>query len=218
MRRSFAATLTLVLALFPSALAAQQTSLTVSGFAGVFIPATDLFDELGAEAALRFGHESGAAFGGRVAVWPSRKLGIEAEAGYLASNVEFRGVIIGVEPIDTTIAANAFVASINVLYAIIRPPLEPLAIFISGGVGVVSRGGEFFDTALNREFEKTTSVAGVVGLGISYGLSQMLSIRADVKDYISSFDPEVTGGTFGDTQLQNDILITGSLELTFGGG
>ena len=216
MRRSFAATLTLVLALFPSALAAQQTSLTVSGFAGVFIPATDLFDELAADAALRFGHESGAAFGGRVAVWPSRKLGIEAEAGYLASDVGLRGVVTGLGAIDETFAANAFVASINILYALIRPPLEPLAIFISGGVGAVSRSGDFFDTALPAiDFDETTSVAGVVGIGISYGLSQMLSIRADVKDYISSFDEDML---IGDAQLQNDILITGSLELTFGGG
>ena len=213
-----AAALALLVSLIPSSLAAQQpVQFTVSGFGGAYIPASDLFDELFTEGALRFGQETSFTLGGRFAVWPIPRLGIEAEGAFTGSDVEFKGVL-DATPFDTTLSANVFYGSINVIYALIRPPFEPLAIYVSGGIGLVARGGfffdEFFQLIIDPRFEtETTNVAGVVGFGIRYGISPLLNIRGDFKDYISSNRP--FAGL--DSKLQNDLLITVALEFVFGG-
>ncbi len=214
-----AAALALLFSLIPSSLAAQQpVQFTVSGFGGAYIPAGDLFDELSTEVALRFGQETSFTLGGRFAVWPIPRLGIEAEGAFTGSDVEFRGAFFGEPPVDTTLSANAFYGSVNVIYALIRPPFEPLAIYVSGGIGLVARGGfffdEFFQLIIDPRFEtETTSVAGVAGFGIRYGISPLLNIRGDFKDYISSY--RAFSGL--DSKLQNDLLITVALEFVFGG-
>ena len=220
MPRYRAAVLTLSLVLTPMSLAAQSNiQFAVSGFGGAYIAAADLFDELETNVALRFGHEVGFNAGGRVAIWPTSRLGIEAEGAYVGSDVALRGVIVGeTEPVDLTLSGDVFLGSINVLYAFIRPPLEPLAIYVSGGVGFVSRGGDFYDFFLSSttvELE-TTNVAGVAGIGIRYGVARSVNIRADFRDYISSYTANETQLPDVDSQLQNDILITGGVELTFG--
>ncbi len=214
MPRYRAAVLTLSLVLTPMSLAAQSNiQFAVSGFGCVYLPSADLFNEQSTEAVLSFGHATGFAAGGRIAIWPTDRIGIEAEGAYLGSDMELAGVILDFGTIDTTFNANVFVGSVNVMYAFIKPPLEPLAIFVSGGVGFVSRGGDFFDEDLITDLENS-DIAGVVGLGIRYGVARSVNIRADIRDYISSYED---AALLGDSQLQNDLLITGSVELVFGG-
>lgn len=212
--------LALLLTLVPSSLRAQQpVTFTVGGFGGLLIPTGDLYDEVFPDGAVNFGHKMGFAFGGRLGIWPTSRFGVEAEAIYLISDVEVSGLIVipgePVFPLDETRDASAFVGSISVLWAIIRPPLEPLSIHLSGGVGFISRGGEFYDDAFEGAgFDDTGDIAGVFGVGVRYGVARGVWLRADVKDYISSFKEEKLEAS---SQLQNDILITGTIELSFGG-
>jgi hypothetical protein len=220
MLRYRALVLALLLALLPSSLRAQQpVTFTVSGFGGVLIPTADLYDEVFPDGAVNFSHKASFAIGGRFGIWATSRIGIEAEAMYLSSDVEVSGLIVIPEQpvfqVDETRDATAFMGSISLLYALIRPPLEPLALFVSGGVGFVVRGGEFFDDAFEgRGFDDTSDIAGVFGIGIRYGVARGVWLRADVKDYLSSFKEEQLQS---DSQLQNDILITAGIELSFGG-
>jgi len=214
--------LALLLALVPSGLQAQsQVEFAVSGFGGVFIPTADLVavvadDPDGGSLALEFGQATGFNAGLRFAVWPHNRVGIEAEVAYIGSNVEGNVLVVGsgggLETIDANIDANMFVASLNVLYALIKPPLEPFSFFISGGVGLVSRGGDFWDPFDQDPFSDPTDFAGVLGLGGRYGVAPGIYVRADVRDYISSF---AFTDLFGESELQNDLLASVALELTF---
>ncbi|KPK81417.1 MAG: hypothetical protein AMS25_06545 [Gemmatimonas sp. SM23_52] len=217
MTRYRAVVLALLLMLLPSPLLAQsQVQFGISGFGGLHVPTAPvldgifLTDDFG-EVAATFGQALGPAVGGRLAIWPSRRIGFEVEAAYLASQLEWDFLIPvaagNLEEFSDEQSANAFVTSVNVQLALIRPPLEPLVIFVSGGVGFISRGGDGFDF-----FEDTGDVAGVFGLGLKYGVSRGLWLRADVKDYISSYKE-----ADADAQLQNDFLITGGFEVTIGG-
>ena len=159
--------------------------------------------------------------GGRIAVWPSNRIGIELEASGVSSDVRIRLAQLGNAFIDTTLAGNLFMGSLNVVWAFIRPPLEPLAVYISGGVGVVSRSGawidDFMDPALESvggTFEKPTDVAGVIGLGLKYSVARHFNIRGDFKDYISSYKED---DLVGDARIQNDIQLTIGIEYFFGG-
>lgn len=208
-----------LLLLVPSLAQAQsRVQFAVSGFGGAAIPASDLVDVLIPEAgAIRFGHKTGWTAGGRAALWPTQRIGIEVEAAFLGSNVELVGILPGFAE-DTTFNATIFVGSLNFQYAAIAPPLDPVALFVSAGVGLVSRGGDFF-----TDTENTSDVAGVLGVGLRYGFAPGWRFRVDVKDYISSFlnealDQELApaGGT--GSKLQNDILLTAGIELYFNPG
>jgi hypothetical protein len=205
--------------LVPSTLPAQsQLQITVGAFGGAVLPASDLVDVLIPEVgALSFGHKTGWDVGGRFAVWPTARIGIEAEAAYAGSNVDLRGILPDFAQ-DTTISASLFVGSLNVMWAVIAPPLDPVAFYVSGGIGLVSRGGDFFEGS-----DDTSDVAGVLGVGLRYGLGPGWRVRFDVRDYVSSFlnqalddTLEPAGGT--DSKLQNDIMLTVGVEFFFNPG
>jgi len=210
--------LALLVAVLPSSLWAQQVTFAISGFGGVYFPAADLFDETGPGGSITYGHQAGFAGGGRLALWPTSRIGIEAEFAYLSAKVEGDLLVVtdtGLVTLTGEEDGTAFVGSLSLVYALIRPPLEPLAVYLSGGVGLVSRGGDFFEG-----FEDTSDIAGVIGVGIKYGVARGLWLRADVKDYISKYEEEVFSDAIGEdtSRLQNDLVITGGIEVTLGGG
>jgi hypothetical protein len=215
MPRCRVALLVAVLALVPTRMPAQ-VQVGISGFGGIYLPTADMFagvvpiENVSIPAvSVDFGQKTGFALGGRVAVWPTTRIGIEAEAAYSPSNVKLN--ILG-SVFSGDYDASVFLGSLNLMWAFIRPPLEPLSIYVSGGVGFVSRGGSFYDEV---GVESTADLAGVAGLGLKYGLARGLWVRFDVRDYISSYqDQRLTDAalTGGGAKLQNDLLILVSLE------
>lgn len=181
-----------------------QVQVGLSAFAGGFLPVGELFDELrlAGQLVANVSQDPGPGFGGRVTLWVSR-FAIDAEAGYAFSNVDLPSAIVDLG-LDNS--ASAFVGSVNVLYVIFQAPFSPLRIYVSGGGGLVSRSGDFFDI-----FEGTTDVAGTLGVGLRFGLGRSTQLRFDVRDYISSFAPTRRDEEF-DSKLQNDLIATIGLE------
>ncbi len=181
-----------------------QVQVGLSAFAGGFLPMGELFEELrlAGQLVANVSQDPGLAFGGRVTVWKSR-FGFDAEAGYTFSNVDLPQSIVDLG-LDNK--ASVFVGSLNVLYVIYQAPFSPLRIYVSGGGGLVSRSGDFFDI-----FEGTTDVAGTLGIGLRFGLGRATQLRFDVPDYISSFAPTRRDEAF-DSRLQNDVIATIGLE------
>jgi hypothetical protein len=219
MRRYRALVLVLVLALVPSSLSAQ-TQFAISGFGGVFLPASDLLSGIfpleefgGIEAAATFRQKTAFHFGGRLTVWPSQRIGFEAEAAYALSDLHVDVLIpdpgppLGLAEGEDDIDANIFMGSVNFVYGLIRPPLEPLVVFVSVGVGFVSRGGDGGDI-----FENASNVAGTWGFGLKYGVARGVWLRGDVRDYVYKFQE----GDLG-SKWQNDLLVNAGLEFSFGG-
>jgi hypothetical protein len=217
MRGYRAAFLALLLALLPSTLTAQVT-VGLSAFGGVYLPTADLFDgvvpvDTFGPSSLKFKQKTGWTAGARVGVWPSSRIGIELEAAYVSSDVEGDFIVAtsdGLVPVSGTESGNIFLGSLNFVYALIRPPLEPLAITVSGGVGIVSRGGDAL-----KNFEDTSDIAGVLGLGLKYGIAKALWLRFDFRDYISSFEEKNLSAVSiqgGGSKLQNDLLIVVGVE------
>lgn len=233
MLRHCVAVLTCLALLVPSGVSAQsQLQIAVSGYGGAAIPAgnlVDYFETTPLSARITASHKTGWTAGGRIAVWPSSRLGFEVEAGYISSEVEAESFIPDAdEPIDTaTTSAGIFSGSVNVLYAVINPPLDPLAIHVSGGIGVVSRGGGFYTGLANST---KTDVAYVFGAGLRYGLAPGWRLRLDVKDYISKFKYQELSDFLEsvcdefsclaglDSQWQNEITITAGIEVFFSPG
>jgi len=213
--------LALALALLPSSMPAQ-TQFAVSGFGGVFLPASDLLsgifplEELGTEAAATFRQKTAFQVGGRLTVWPTPRFGIEAEAVYALSDMHVdllipdAGPPLGLAEGEDDFDANVLMGSVNAVFALIRPPLEPLVVFVSAGIGFVSRGAELEDGT--DIFEDKTDIAGTWGFGLKYGVARGVWLRGDVRDYVSVFQE-------GDleSKWQNDLLVSVGLEYSFGG-
>ena len=197
-------TLTAVLLTSLAAPLPGQVQVGLSGFAGGFLPMGELFEELrlAGQRVANVSQEAGPVIGGRVTVWKSR-FAVDAEVGYAFSNVDLPSSIIEMG-LDNS--ASVFVGSLNVLYVIFQAPFSPLRIYVSGGGGLVSRSGDFFDI-----FEGTTDVAGTLGIGLRFGLGRATQLRFDVRDYISSFAP-TRGVEEFDSRLQNDVIATIGLE------
>lgn len=218
MPRIRAAVLAALMCMLPSTLSAQQ--FTIGPFGGLYDATNDLYDELGETTFLRLGQNIGGTFGARIAIWPSSRFGIEVEASAVASDVRIRVASLESGSVDSNTTGNLFMGSINLVWAFIRPPLEPLVVYVSGGVGVVARDGDwvdFLDEFLNRvdlTYQKPTDFAGVLGLGLKYSMARHFNIRGDIKDYISSFQVEDLPGN---SRLQNDLQITVGIEYFFGG-
>ncbi|HSG82792.1 MAG TPA: hypothetical protein VLC48_11100, partial [Gemmatimonadota bacterium] len=135
-------------------------------------------------------------------------------------DVRLRLAELGSTFIDTTTSGSLFMGSVNVVWAFIRPPLEPLAVYVSGGLGMVSRSGDWIDDILKPalasaggEFNTGIDVAFVIGFGLKYSVARHVNIRGDFKDYISSYEqPDL----LGDARIQNDLQLTLGLEYFFG--
>ena len=188
-----------------------QTRVGLSAFAGGYLPTNDLFDSVrlrpdtSSLIIFNLGLEPGLLVGGRLTVRLSR-LSLEAEAGYAFSSLDFPSVIVDA---GVNNDATVFLGSINALYDVIRAAFSPLKIYLSGGLGLVARGGDFFEP-----YNGTTSFSAAVGGGFHYGLRPAIFLRFDIRDYISSFAPSTQGGFQFDSKLQNDLIATIGLEFS----
>lgn len=186
-----------------------QVTVGLSAFSGGYLPVSDLFEQtrLGTLPILNLGQEPAVLVGGRLTVWLSR-LAVEAEVAYALSKLDMpeQAKEFGVED-----KAGVLLGSLNVLYVFFQAPFSPLSLYVSGGAGLVSRGGEY----LENNMEGTTDVAGAVGAGLRFGLGPLAHVRFDIRDYISSFKPTNRQGDPLDAMFQNDIIATLGLEFAF---
>lgn len=186
-----------------------QVTMGLSAYSGGYLPVSDLFDQtrLGTLPILNLGQEPAVLVGGRLTVWLSR-LAVEAEVAYALSKLDMPDLAkeYGVED-----KAGVFLGSLNVLYVFFQAPFSPLSLYVSGGAGLVSRGGDY----LKNNFEGTSDVAGAFGAGLRFGLGPLAHVRFDIRDYISSFKPTNRQGEELDAKLQNDIVATLGLEFAF---
>jgi hypothetical protein len=187
-----------------------QIRVGISVFGGGFLPANNLFESVRAGGpdgviVLNLGLEPGPLFGGRLSVRRAR-ISAELEVGYALTDLGFPALLIERGEREN---ASLVLGSVNVAYDVFQAAFSPLTAHVSAGLGFVARGGDFL-----RSFESTTDVAGIVGVGIRYGISPAMFLRFDVRDYISSFAPVTRGGFQFPSQAQHDLIGTIGLELS----
>jgi hypothetical protein len=185
-----------------------QVEVGLSAFAGAYLPLRNLFDSVRLDETgpivVNLGHVPGLLAGGRLTARFSR-LAAEVEAGYAFSDLD---VPEAAQSTAVSADATVFLGSLGVVYDFYRAPFSPLSMHVSGGVGLVARGGDFFE-----RFGSTTSVAAAVGIGVRYGIAPAIYLRFDLRDYISSFSPSVDTFEY-EAKLQNDLILTAGVELS----
>ena len=202
-----------LLAIFQSRgtpLAAQTVDGTV--FAGGALLTSDLSEEFtadvggGVETAVQ-SHDNSLALGAHLGVRWSR-VAVEGTLAVVPTDL-----VTDLETSqDITEDQTILLISGNVLYDII--PGRFFDVFVAAGVGLKSYSAD--DPA--GGFEAGSDPMFNIGGGARLAITEALSIRADIRDYISSFDAfeDVEGSSF-DAQTQHDVLITLGLRYSTGG-
>ena len=174
----------------PEQAAAQRVSLSPT--IGVYIPTSELVKAANGE---EFKQEIGLAVGGRVGVTLSPRFGIESSVTYVPSNLRFT-----FDDTETTTDASLLFGTARATLHVI-PMTQPLWLSLNGGVSLVKRGGEAYESV-----EDDTDVGGVVGATVGFRLGGMLSFYVAAEDYI--YGTRVDGTGLGEeSTTQNDVQI-----------
>lgn len=163
--------------------------------------------------------ESGATFGARGTAWVTPRVGVELEVSRLAANGDLRFAVLGTTQAGDTVAVfdarslgvNSTTVALMLNYAVVKPALDPVLIWISGGLVAVNRGGKMFETL--GTIADGTDIGVGLGVGGSYSLNSTVSVRADLRDYITKYDPEVADAEpFYQAKTQHDLFITAGID------
>ncbi|HWA16049.1 MAG TPA: outer membrane beta-barrel protein [Gemmatimonadales bacterium] len=174
--------------------AAAQGSLTITPWAGIYVPTKNEFSSVDNDI-----KRNNAFIGGlRLTFWGNSPLGLEFTGGYSPAKVEIAGGTIN-EDKNT----NVFVGSAKLMLGI-SPASSSLGLYLGAGPALIRRGED-----VTQESESATDWGGVVGAGVRLPLGSSLGFRIDLEDYL--YD----GDFSGDDDFQNDLVISAGLSLRF---
>jgi hypothetical protein len=189
-------------------------------YLGMYAPTADLIslsDPGGSGLTFVFSQKSAFSFGGRLGYWISDRAAIEGAFGYTPSDVRlevpsFASIALG----GTVIQGSARVA-----YRL-NPPTARTGFHITGGLAVISRGGQMWDSLATGGFvvNGRTDFGAVIGGGVRLPVGKNLALRVDVEDYVhqAKFTLDVQGSTADtESQLQNDLVLSVGLAIPLGG-
>jgi hypothetical protein len=181
--------------------AAQRFSLAPE--IGVYIPTEKLIDASNGTVGEL---EAGFSLGARIGLWVGDRIGLNVSGAYVPTTFAFSPSGGPAEQRDAKLFNGA-----GQLVVFLLPRRSILSVFLTGGVGVVSRGGVAFTDAA-----ETTNLSGVLGAGASVRLG-MISLNAgsELFSYTAEYD---AGGLVGDRLSQRDIQVRLGIGIPFGGG
>lgn len=174
--------------------AMAQGSLTVTPWAGIYVPTKNEFSSVDTDIKRNNSFVAGA----RLTFWGNSPLGLEFTGGYSPANVEVAGGTINEDR-----STNIFLGSAKLMLGI-SPASSSFGLFIGGGPAIIRRGED-----VTEERESATDWGGVLGAGIRLPLGSTVGFRVDMEDYL--YD----GDFSGDDDFQNDLVISGGLSFRF---
>ena len=237
------AILTLVIAVVPGNLDAQEAAVSttessgwtveVTPFVGAYIPlnqlarfsSTLLILGVPARVTLEGNQASSFTLGGRLSGWLSRRLGVEGTFSYAWSDLDVTRTIEipgEVRRLDVASGASVWAASARLLYRLAR--IERSAVVLLGaGPAIVSRGGEAYDAPAfglpgTGSVSGTTDLGGVVDLGIRVDAGSRIAIRLDAEAYLYSVSLSIAQpfGTVNSPDLRSDSRFQADVLLSAG--
>jgi hypothetical protein len=185
-----------------SALPAAGQQFEGSVFVGAFLPTQNLTEEfaLNVEGTVRTAlqsHENALTFGANAGVrWD--RFAVEGQLAFVPTNILTE--ISGLEDIATD--QSILMVSGNALYDIL--PGDFFDIFLAAGAGFKQYSAD----DPSGGFSGGSDVMFNFGAGGRLAVTEILSLRLDVRDYVSSFDAFEDVTSDQGAKTQHDVLIT----------
>ena len=192
--------------------AGAQAKFELTPFLGSFYPLVKMCSDCNNDGSnVRGRLVNSAAFGGRLSYWVSSTIGLEAVGGYTPSRIEVSAEDTAGFAAAASARGNVLLVSGRVLYRPARTNLH----FIVGG-GIVRRGGDVWKIAKDSADVKTTSPAGILGIGVRASVTPKFALMISAEASLYSFDPRF--GPFSDpsngSKLQSDLLVSVGVPIT----
>lgn len=193
---------------FPSVGAAQR-QIEVVPFVGLYIPTANVIDQFDSACSCQVAAKQHTAIdvGGRVVAWVTDRLGLEGAFGFSPSGAT--ATAPGYAPIDRS---GRVITTSARLLAALGPRTRNRYFYVSGGIGLVVRGGDAWAGTSGR-----TRLAGAIGAGVRVELAPPLALRAELADvfYSTQFSTASTPPT--QSQFQHDLVLSLGLAVPVGG-
>jgi hypothetical protein len=193
---------------FPSVGAAQR-KIEVVPFVGLYIPTANVVDQFDSACSCQVSTKQRTALdvGARVVVWATDRLALEGAFGYSPSGATTTAP--GYATIDRS--GTVITTTARVLAAL-GSRTRNRYVYLSGGIGLVVRGGDAWNGTMGR-----TRLAGVVGAGVRFAVAPPLALRAELDDllYSAQFSTAQTRPT--QSQFQHDLALSLGLAVPIGG-
>ena len=174
-----------------------------SVFVGAFVPTQNLTEEFpinvdGTNRTALQSHENALTFGANAGVrWD--RLAVEGQLAYVPTSILTE--LSGIE--DITTDQTILMLSGNVLYDLVQGSFFDL--FVAAGAGIKQYSAD--DPA--GGFSSGSDVMFNFGGGGRLAVTEVLSLRLDVRDYLSSFDAfESDPNSEQGARYQHDVLVT----------
>ena len=180
--------------MFAAAHPAHAQQLSLAPTVGLYIPTSELIKAASGE---QFKQQVSFSLGGRIGVWFGSRLGVEATAQYAPSQLKF-----STGGLNDEASANILMGSGRLSYFIL-PERQSLAILVSGGVGVINRGGDAYANVQNK-----TDITGTMGASARFRVGRLIQLQVNVEDYIYSPSPGFAGAAGAQNKIQNDIQLS----------
>ena len=220
-RRAFPAALVILLAGAGSG-AAQGIQVDLVPYAGLYVAATSLaeFTVTDPDVAIKVGQEPALLLGGRVDLWLARDFGIEGTFGYALSNAKLEaedasGTTNLCDEPDQECSAYVWIAGASAIYRFLYPEGASYSIYMSAGLSLIGRGGDFWS-----DVDGTTDFGGTFGVGFTQDFSKQVGLRVNAEYYIYSFQLKATDEDLGnietDSKLQSDLVLSAALAIHLG--
>jgi hypothetical protein len=194
-----------LLALAAAPLAAQVTA-DFTPRLGIYVPLKDL--TVGTDPTTGLAQtqraENKFTIGGRLGVWLAPAFGFEGVVDYNKSGI--RSVLAGI-PTSPDVGSHLFASSGRAMLRLGAG--RDVAVILNGGVGLVSRGGDFIagSSPPFTTFTGNTDFTGNAGISFLVRLGKTVAARIDVDGmtYQASYSNAIFGST--GSQRQYDLFI-----------
>jgi hypothetical protein len=182
----------------PASAQGQGRGLSLTPTVGVFIPTTELITAATGDGA--FKQEVSITVGGRLGIGFSERLGLEIAGIYAPSDLKFSA-----SSGQSTEDANVLTGSGRLTYLIV-PYTSPVALALTGGVGVVRRSGTAYEG-----LDDKTDVGGTVGASLRFRLGSLLRLQINAEDYI--YKATIIDGA--EEKTQHDVHLSFGVGIPF---
>jgi hypothetical protein len=143
------------------------------------------------------------AVGGRIGVWPIKRLAIEGSAwlafSHLSDTAQYTGAHL-------TFGGASYLLLTSLRGVLkVATPAPTVSVLVMAGPAVVHRAGHAWS-----DWEAPTSLGGAFGLGVDIRPGHGATFRATIEDYVYTFESK----TYFPSESRHDVVV--SLSILFG--
>ena len=191
------------------AVGAAQRQIEVVPFVGLYIPTADVINQFDTACACQISakQHTTIAVGGRVVLWARDHLGLEGALGYSPS-----GATATAPGYATLDRSGTVITTSARLLAVLGSRTGSRYVYLSGGIGLVVRGGDAWTDTNGR-----TRFGGTIGAGLRVEVAPPLALRAELDDFLYAAQFSTPSSPPTQSQFQHDLVVSLALAVPVGG-